>query len=93
MVDLKVNGVFDTLDEAKREMYALICALRTDGFGITFDVDGNFYDFAGNQIESRAVLARFTVDVVRRINCDSYHGAINWGYAAEEWWVHRALQD
>lgn len=93
MVDLKVNGVFDTLDEAKREMYVLLCALRQNDYGITFDVDGNFYDVAGNKMESRAVLARFEADVVGRINCDSYHGAVNWDYAAEEWWVHRALSD
>jgi hypothetical protein len=93
VIDLKVNGVFDTLDEAKFEMYALMCALRQSGYGITFDVDGNFRDFAGNETESRAVLARFEADIVRRINCESYHGAVDWDYAAEEWWVHRALQD
>ena len=93
MVDLKVNGVFDTLDEAKREMYALLCELRKSDYGITFDVDGNFYDYAGNEMESRAVLARFEADVVGRINCASYHGTVNWDYAAEEWWVHRALTD
>ena len=93
MVDLKVNRVFDTLDEAKREMYALLCALRTSDYGITFDVDSDFVDDYGNDIESRAILARFEADVVGRINCASYPGAVNWEFAAEDWWVHQALED
>ena len=100
MVDLKINAIFDPLDEAKREIYALLCGLRVDWsssgqhrYGMTFDIDGDFIDAYGREMESRAVLARFEPDAVRRINCNSYPGSVNWEYVAESWWVHRALTD
>lgn len=93
MVELKINAVFDTLNEAKHEMYALQCALRQNEYGITFDVLTDFVDVAGNNLESRAVLARYEAEMTNQINCDSYYSAVNWEAAASSWWVHRALND
>lgn len=93
MVELKINAVFDTLNEVKHEMYALLCALRQKEYGVTFDVLTDFVDVAGNTIESRAVLAQYETEMTNKINCDSYYSNVNWESAASSWWVHRALND
>ena len=96
MVDMKMTFlgfIVGPLDEAKSEIYDLLCALRIEGYGMTFDIDSDFIDVYGNDKEDRAILARFEPEVTKSINCNSYSGNVRWEYVAETWWVHRALTD
>ncbi len=93
VVNLTASDALVTIEEAKQEIYALLCALRRRGYGIAFEVAGKFLDVYGHEVTIRAVLAIFEAKSTHRINCDSHHGAINWEYVADSWWAHPGLAD
>lgn len=93
MVDFKLgdNLFFGPVTVAEHAMYDLLCKLRINDYGITFDIAADFIDAAGNESESRAILARFEAGAVRRLNCNSAAGMIQWNALASTWWVHPSV--
>ena len=96
MIDLKaefLGFLLTPLQEAQNDMFRLLCALRINGYGITFDLYADFIDGYGNDKEDRALLARFESDVVRQINCFGSFSNVRWEHLAETWWMHRAFTE
>lgn len=90
MIEFKLGDTLfgSPVDVAKLDMHRLLCKLRINDYGITFDIHADFIDSAGNESKSRAILARFEGDAVRRINCDYPALSIQWERLASSWWVH-----